>query len=344
MPTNKNAQLRYQILDRCFSDFRHKYCIDDLLKKVNESLYDLYGTGVSVRQIREDIKYMRDRITYNAPIKAIPLEGKKCYYRYDKPGFSIFNSELTVNEIHELRSTIEMLGKYRGIPANAWLEEVISNLEYRFGIQPNRENVVSFDQNEQLKGLEYLSEIIQATVHHQPLRILYRTYSGNERTSIIHPDHGKQFNNRWFLFGLQEGSHGNYMTNKALDRIVRISVAHDTVFIPNVTIDFGNYFQDIVGVTFPEDHIEIEEVILKFDAARFPYIVSKPIHHTQRVLNEEEHILAVNVRPNKELEAQIFSYGPQCEVLQPQWLREQIGKKMQEIAKKYESVQIGRTE
>ena len=146
------------------------------------------------------------------------------------------------------------------------------------------------------------------------------------------------------MFGLQEGSHGNYMTNKALDRIVRISVAHDTVFIPNVTIDFGNYFQDIVGVTFPEDHIEIEEVILKFDAARFPYIVSKPIHHTQRVLNEEEHILAVNVRPNKELEAQIFSYGPQCEVLQPQWLREQIGKKMQEIAKKYESVQIGRTE
>ena len=104
MPTNKNAQLRYQILDRCFSDFRHKYCIDDLLQKVNESLYDLYGTGVSVRQIREDIKYMRDRITYNAPIKAIPLEGKKCYYRYDKPGFSIFNSELTVNEIHELRS------------------------------------------------------------------------------------------------------------------------------------------------------------------------------------------------------------------------------------------------
>ena len=25
MPTNKNAQLRYQILDRCFSDFHHKY-------------------------------------------------------------------------------------------------------------------------------------------------------------------------------------------------------------------------------------------------------------------------------------------------------------------------------
>ena len=36
MPTNKNAQLRYQILDRCFSDFHHKFFIEDLLDKVND--------------------------------------------------------------------------------------------------------------------------------------------------------------------------------------------------------------------------------------------------------------------------------------------------------------------
>ena len=34
MPVNKNAQFRYQILDRCFSDYRHKYDFDDLLKKI----------------------------------------------------------------------------------------------------------------------------------------------------------------------------------------------------------------------------------------------------------------------------------------------------------------------
>ncbi|WP_254795145.1 hypothetical protein [Xylanibacter ruminicola] len=72
MPTNKNAQLRYQVLDRCFSDFTHKYSIDDLIDKVNDVLYDLNGTEVSIRQIRDDIKYMRDRVTYNAPIKAYP--------------------------------------------------------------------------------------------------------------------------------------------------------------------------------------------------------------------------------------------------------------------------------
>ena len=92
MPTNKNAQLRYQILDRCFSDFHHQYSIDDLLQKVNESLYELYGSGVSLRQVRDDIKYMRDRMSYDAPIKAYPLEGRKCYYRYEDPGFTIFSN------------------------------------------------------------------------------------------------------------------------------------------------------------------------------------------------------------------------------------------------------------
>ena len=82
MPTNKNAQLRYQILDRCFSDFKHKYTINDLMDKVNDALYDLTGTDISLRQIRADIKYMRDRITYDAPIKAYPMAvGKKSYYR-----------------------------------------------------------------------------------------------------------------------------------------------------------------------------------------------------------------------------------------------------------------------
>ena len=36
MPTNKNAQLRYKILDRCFSNFKHKYTIDITFKNLDE--------------------------------------------------------------------------------------------------------------------------------------------------------------------------------------------------------------------------------------------------------------------------------------------------------------------
>lgn len=337
MPINKNALLRYRILDSCFRDRRHYYDIEELVDKVNEAFLDMYGKTVSLRQIRADISHMKDRVSYDAPIEAIPYEGKKCYYRYSDPDFSIFSSELNVDEVMNLRSTIEMLGRFRGIPENGWLEEVISNLEYRFGIKTNRENVVSFEQNDQLKGLEYLSTIIDAAVNHQPLLLLYRSYKGNERTVTIHPYHVKQFNNRWFLFGLEESSHGNRIANRALDRIVKLSISN-AEFIPNTAVDFNKYFEDVVGVTVPETGIE--HIVLKFNKTRFPYIVSKPIHHSQKIISEEQCTLQIDVRPNNELISQIFSYSPDVEVLEPTWFRAEIKEKMEENLKKYLTVQI----
>lgn len=286
---------------------------------------------------------MRDRVTFDAPIVAYPLNGKKCYYRYERRDFSIFNNELSVEEVVKLRSTIDMLSRYRGIPANAWLEEVISNLEYRFGVKSNSENVVSFEQNEQLKGLEYLSDLIDAAVTHQPLMILYRTFAGKEKESILHPYHVKQYNNRWFLFGLEETRHGSRIANRPLDRIVKFSHA-DVKFIPNKDVDFSKHFQDVVGVTIPDDSVQVEKVLLRFDKNRYPYVVSKPIHHSQTIVDEEKYLLQIEVRPNKELEALLLSFGPQVEILQPLWLREQFAEKIQENFKIYFSMQKDCTE
>ena len=118
MATYTNAQLRYQILDRCFSNFQKRYELNDLLNEVNDKLRDIFDTEVSDRQIREDIKYMRDRVSFNAPIVAYPYDGKKCYYRYSDPNFSIYKNELSVDEIMKLQATIDMLSRYRGIATN----------------------------------------------------------------------------------------------------------------------------------------------------------------------------------------------------------------------------------
>lgn len=338
MPTNKNAQLRYQILDNCFKNFNRKYTFEDLMEIVGDKLYDLLGTRVSTRQLRVDIENLKNR-PYNAPIKAYPTgDGKKYYYRYEDPEYSIFNNPLSPEELTNLRSTIEMLGKYRGIPSNAWLEEVISKLECRFDVKPNGDSVVEFEQNDQLKGLEFLSDLIDATVNQLPILMTYRSYKGTELTTLIHPYYLKQFNNRWFLFGLEVNKqYGNQITNRALDRIVRFEVRKNEPFIQNESVDFKQYFKDIVGVTIPDDHLTAEKVVLKFAEKRFPYVVSKPIHHTQEIIDEWEHTLSITVRPNKELEAQIFSYGPQVEVLEPEWLRRRIAEKIAETVKKYSS-------
>lgn len=332
MATNKNAQLRYQVLDRCFCDFRRKFFIGDLLEEVNDRLQDLYGIGISERQIRDDIKYMRDRVTYNAPIEAIPYVGKKCYYRYSDSNFSIFKNELSVEDLTKLHATIDMLGRYRGIPANAWLEEVVSNLEYRFGVKSNPENLISFEQNEQLIGIEYLSDMIDATVNHQTLDICYRTYKGKERKVLFHPYFVKQYNARWFLFGL-DGEFDRIM-NMALDRVQSFNHSKVT-FKSNKTIDFNSYFKDIVGVTRPKEDVKKETIKLKFSPERFPYVISKPIHPSQQIVEREEYTISISVHPTRELEQQLFSFGPDVEVISPLSYRSYIQKKIEETMKRY---------
>lgn len=52
MPTNKNAAIRYQTLDKCFRDRRHRYYMEDLIDKCEEAIYYYNDVGgVSRRQI-----------------------------------------------------------------------------------------------------------------------------------------------------------------------------------------------------------------------------------------------------------------------------------------------------
>ena len=69
MSANKNAQLRYRILDRCLKDFSRMYGIDDLTDAVNESFLDLYGTTISTRTITKELHEPQDSMSFNDPIK-----------------------------------------------------------------------------------------------------------------------------------------------------------------------------------------------------------------------------------------------------------------------------------
>ena len=55
MATNKNAQIRYQALDRCLSNWSRRYYIDDLVEACNEALYLYNGESKFTMVIRNTI-------------------------------------------------------------------------------------------------------------------------------------------------------------------------------------------------------------------------------------------------------------------------------------------------
>lgn len=344
MPTNKNASIRYQALDKCFRDRRHRYYIDDLIEKCEEALYYYNGVGgVSRRQVFEDIKFMESDTGWSIPLER-KKDGKKVYYRYEDPDFSINEQPLTDEEAQQLRTVILTLSRFRGLPSNEWIEDVISNLEWRFNLKGKSENIIGFEQNTNLKGLNWLTPILDATSNHQPLKIVYRNYKNSEveKTLIVHPWYVKQYNNRWFLFALDDQRY--YINNLALDRIQSLEISEETPFMPNENINFEEYFNDVIGVTIPKDDVEKIRLVLKFSNAQFPYITSKPLHHSQEILDNEKCILAIEVRPTYELDQLILSFGPDVEVLEPTEYKEYIKGKIVENLQKYIPVQKDCTE
>jgi predicted DNA-binding transcriptional regulator YafY len=224
------------------------------------------------------------------------------------------------------------------------VEDVISNLEWRFKLRGKSENIIGFEQNDQLKGLNWLSTIIDATSNHQVLKVKYRNYKNCEVeiTAVVHPWYVKQYNNRWFLMAYN--AEHNSITNFALDRILDLEIVEDIQFIKNENIDFDEYFKDVIGVTIPKPEITKQRIVLRFSAKQYPYVASKPMHQSQEIVNEEERTIAIEVRPNYELEQQIFSFGPDVEVLAPETYREYITEKILNNYKKYAPVQKGCTD
>ena len=334
MPTNKHAIIRYHVLDRCFSDVYKQYFVGDLIEACNKALYEYDGSkGISRRQLFDDISFMEDPEGYNASIKRIRV-GKRTYYRYEDPDFSIDEKPLSEKEIVQLEQTIAMLDRFKGLAGFGWMDELLMQLRYRFSVRGEDKSVIGFEQNDQLVGLKYLTPIFNAIINRQVLHVEYKDYKEKFHSWDIHPYYLKQFNNRWFLLGLNDKR--QIITNVALDRIGSISLA-SIKYKRNDIFDFEHYFNDIVGVTIPEDEdSKVETVKLKFSPSRFPYVRSKPLHRSQLTLDEEERIISIEVRPNLELETLLLSFGPDVEVLSPSSLRERIMAKVKKLSDIYQ--------
>ena len=182
MPINKNANIRYRTLDRCFRDTRRKYFMEDLIRECEKALKEEnFEGGVCRRQIYEDINFMeRSEPGYSIELER-KRDGKRVYYRYVDTDFSITQQPISKIEAEQLKQAIVTLTRFRGLPQYEWIEEVITNLEHRFNLEGRSVGVVCFEENRLLFGLEYLGNLIDAATKHKVLKVEYRNYKNGGR-------------------------------------------------------------------------------------------------------------------------------------------------------------------
>jgi len=334
MPINKHASIRYQALDSCFRNPGRRYFIKDLVDACNNALYTQEGVldGVKTRQVQEDIKSMEG--IWNIPLERC-RDGKRVYYRYDDLRYSINNQPLNETDINQLKQTIYMLNRFKGMPQFGWMEEILARLENTFKLKGTTINAVGFEHNPYLKGLSFFSDIFNAIVNEQTLKITYKKFVKDSTEMIFHPYFLKQYNNRWFLLGICEHLKDKMpITTLALDRIEEMLTANST-YIKNDSINFDEYFDDVIGVTVFTDK-ETERILLEIDNTLFPYIETKPLHGSQKIKNRNQQTTTIelNLIINYELENLILGYIDKLRIITPDHFKEKMLSRVKEAITK----------
>jgi predicted DNA-binding transcriptional regulator YafY len=325
MAITKNPLIRYKILDKCFRNPYKNYYFETLLETVNEALFEVTGVEehIKTRQLRDDIAFMRSPEGWSIELAEL-IEGKKKIYRYEDLNFSINNAPLNDVEMDQFQSAIQVLSQFEGMPQFEGIQSIIAKLKTDLKITSNEKPFIGFDRAQDLKGIEHFSALYNAVQNKTSLEITYKDFKTEEPyTYIFHPYYLKEYNNRWFLFGLHPES-WKPDWNVAIDRIVDVAPI-DVPFVHNEIIDWQEYFSDMIGVSKAEGAV-LENVILHFNQLTGRYMENKSIHETQRHnwINADVLELKIKVVLNYELERLILSYGDSVTVIEPQHLIDKI--------------------
>ena len=218
--------------------------LDQLLRTpegvtLKEIMNDSQMDEISKRLLQDNLKELEEK--YGAEFEPNLKRGREGLWRYKDTSFSIMKQ--TSADMEVIRKTIENLSIFRGDPRYDMLRFYLMGMEK--GISQNGVAFMSFDNNNDAIGLEHVEMFLDAITHRYPLKMSYKPFNKPEFQVNIHPYHLRQYNRRWFIFGLVE-ERGEIL-NYALDRITNLEHLSKT-YIEN-NINFDEYFDDIVGVS-----------------------------------------------------------------------------------------------
>lgn len=323
MPVNRNALIRYRTIDNCLRNRQKRWTLEDLIDACAEALYEYEGIdkGVSRRSVQMDIQFMRsDKLGYNAPI----VVQEKKYYTYGDANYSITNIPLTDQDLGKLTEVVEILRQFKGFSHFQELSGMVQRLENKiYSAKTKQEPVIDFEKNENLKGLEHIEVLYQAIIGKKAVEFSYQSFKArSSNTFTFHAYYLKEYRNRWFVLG-RKNKNAPILT-LALDRIVSIQDS-PAKYIPAQGFNVSDFFHDVIGVTVNPGS-KPEKVVVFADSDTAPYIVTKPLHHSQKIEETLSNgiVFSLSVQLNFELEREILGFGDRVKVIAPERLKRQI--------------------
>jgi predicted DNA-binding transcriptional regulator YafY len=332
MSKNKNALIRYRVINRCLIDY--KLCTKEQLIKACEDTLDIFPLGE--RTIDKDIYDMRNDngLAYYAPIKFDKILGG---YYYEDSGYSIDNLPLKQDEIEALAFASTLLNQFRNTALFNQFSGAVQKIVDAVNIQKSNVHFspydfIDFERVPFVKGSEFLKPVIEAIRNKNSLILNYQSFDREIAIShTIHPYLLKEYRNRWYIIGL----HDSYQEIRTfgLDRIISLQIAH-VPFIDK-KFDSQDYFKYTIGVISPQGQPpEIRFAVKKRQAQ---YLITQPLHESQNFVqeNEDEIIFTLKVHPTYELMTILMGYGSDLRILEPEIIKKDLIETLKKTLEQY---------
>ena len=317
----KEYAMREMILDQCLGTGRD-FTREALQTAVNKALVQRGMQPVTAKvTILKDLDEMNEKFYRIYGTYGIVAEkrGRFHYYRYKNGIESIYNRELSADEIEKLQEVRSLLQGLRGMPHLEWIDQMSARFDQQ--IIGSGRTIARFEKGTSGDD-QFFLQLFNAISRKQVLIIEYGPFGKEAKERIIHPYHMIQYLRRWYLFARIEGK--DFVTCFSLDRIRSVRDNQELEF-RETDIDFNHYFDDIVGVTHP-DGKEVEHIVIEGDRWSEYYLRTLPIHPLQHLESkgEEGCVVTLDLKVNPELEREILSYGEHLKVKAPESLRKRM--------------------
>ena len=335
---HKNAQLRYNVLNKCFRNKTKSFTISKLLEECNKELNEYGYDSIQKRQLYKDISYMKSEQGWSIDLEDLKM-GRERIYRYSNTSYSIENaSELNENQKEIVKEALLSLKTMSGIPQfdHIDIDSVCAQLRISLEDKEKREEIYLKEVNEFNRDFhsgKHQEEIFLHIKNKTAIRVFWKNKKKEDETRDLSPYLIKEYNTRWYLLGQSEYPNPTIVP---LDKIIKIEESK-MPFIKKPK-DIKTFFDDVVGVNVPHNKKK-EEVVLKIKKEFWPVIESRPIHESRRKPKKEGdyYIERYILIPNQELVNSIFQWGENIIVLKPESLRKEIEEKAKKMIKNYNS-------
>lgn len=261
---------------------------------IRDTLKD-HDFSITDRTIQRDLKYIREEL-------GIKIE----YNDYHRGYYIDSESSPGMDSLLKFLEMAVITGTFNEIYADS----------------DKASDLVSFDGEGLVKGVEFISTLLFALTNRQKVKITYQRFIDSRPFPVIvMPALLKEYQNRWYLVGLVNKD--EEIRSYALDRTKNVELLSEFFSrekVRNVRASYNN----LIGLS----HAGGKPCLIKFEveADQAKYIETLPWHNTQEVesRNDRSVIFSLYVVPNFELQQKILSLGKAVLNIEPDSLKKAI--------------------